>query len=76
MMEPSTSKINIMFPFVVCGILCKLRGVYLEVPSSVYGRRCANDYIVIIIHDNTNISQQKMEEFHYTYNLNRGIILV
>ena len=36
MMEPETSKINITFPFVVCEIYCKLRGVYLDVPISVY----------------------------------------
>ena len=36
MMEPQTSKINLTFRFVVCGIYCKLRGVYLEVPISVW----------------------------------------
>ena len=35
MIEPSTNKMNITFPFVVCEINCKLRGVYLEVSVSV-----------------------------------------
>ena len=36
MMEPSTSKINLTFPFVVFGIYSKLRGVYLEMSVSVF----------------------------------------
>ena len=35
MIEPQISKINKTFPFAVCGIHCKMRGVYLEVPISV-----------------------------------------